>query len=172
MGQIFDYIEKHEQRQGFTLVEVVVSMLIVSVMLVAALNTVGGSRLSQFRTSRTSRGQALAESLMAEILRQDYLDSNGTPVFGLETGEASATRADFDDVDDYHGWSSEPPSSKDGTSIPSMEGWQRSAAVEWVDPMNPSQTQGSESNAKRVTVTVTCGDMPLASLVAIRTGWE
>ncbi|MFC1635707.1 prepilin-type N-terminal cleavage/methylation domain-containing protein [Planctomycetota bacterium] len=172
MGRICDPIEKRTQRLGFTLVEAVVSMLIVSVMFVAALSTVGASRLSQFKTSRASRGQALAESLMAEILRQDYLDPNGTPVFGPESGEAGATRAAFDDVDDYHGWSSSPPTNRDGTAISAMEGWQRSVTVEWVDPMDVTQVQGSETNAKRVTVTVSVDNMPVATLVAIRTNWE
>lgn len=172
MDSIYDHTRKRPQRPGFTLVEVMVSMLITSVMLVAALSTVGGSRLSQVKTSQTSRGQALAESLMVEILRQDYLDRDGAPVFGLETGEAGATRTDFDDIDDYHGWSSNPPTSKDGMSISAMEGWQRNATVAWVDPMDPSQVEGSESNAKRVIVTVTYRGDPVASLVAIRTAWE
>jgi prepilin-type N-terminal cleavage/methylation domain-containing protein len=172
MGRIGDHIEKYAQRSGFTLVEVVVSLLIVSVMLVAGLNMVGGARLSQFKTSRTSRGQALAESLMAEILRQDYQDPNGTAVFGLETGEASATRADFDDVDDYHDWNAQPPQYKDGSAIANFTEYQRHVKVEWVDPMNPSQVEVSESNTKRVTVTVTVQNMPVAILVAIRTAWE
>jgi prepilin-type N-terminal cleavage/methylation domain-containing protein len=172
MNRIGNYFEKHTQRHGFTLVEVVVSLLIVSVMLVAGLNMVGGARLSQFKTSRTSRGQALAESLMAEILQQDYSDPNDTPVFGIESGEASTTRADFDDVDDYHDWNAQPPQYKDGSAIADFTEYQRHVKIEWVDPMNPSQVEASESNAKRVTVTVTVQDMPVAILVAIRTAWE
>ncbi len=162
-------IETRSSRTGFTLVETVVSMLIVGTMLVAALNTVGASRLSQYKTSRGNCGQLLAESLMAEILRQDYLDLDGAPVFGLESGEAGAIRADFDDVDDYHGFSSSPPTSKDGTAISALAGWQRSVIVEWVDPMDVTRVQGSETNAKRITVTVSCDDMQLASLAAIKT---
>jgi len=174
MDSIYDETEKHKQTPGFTLVEVVVSMLIVSVMLVAALNIVGGSRLSQFKTSQSSRGQALAEALMVEILRQSYADSQyGPGSFGLgpdEVGDGS--RSLWEDVDDYDGWSASPPEQKDGTQIANFSGWQRSVNVAWIDPMNPSQVEDSESNAKRVTVTVTYGGAPVASLIAIRTAWE
>ena len=158
-------------RRAFTLVEAVVSLVIVSAMLVAALSAVGASRLSQHRTSQYSRGQLLAESLMAEILQQDYQDPNDPVVFGCESGESTSTRVDFDDVDDYNGWSSTPPVQKDGTQIASLAGWQRSVTVQWVDPADITQVQGTESNAKRVTVTVSCDNKQVASLAAIRTNY-
>lgn len=158
-------------RAAFTLVEAVLSVLIVGIMLVAALSTVGASRLSQFKTSQATRGQLLAESLMAEILQQDYLDPSDTPVFGCEAGESTTTRADFDDVDDYHGWSSSPPVQKDGTQITGLAGWQRSVTVEWVSPDNVREVQASESGAKRVTVAVSCDNKQLSLLTAIRTNY-
>jgi len=158
------------QRPGaFTLVEAVVSLVVVGAMLVAALSTVGASRLSQYKTSQYSRGQLLAELLMAEILTQDYLDPNGTPVFGTEGGESTSTRVDFDDVDDYDGWSSSPPAAKDGTPLAGLSGWQRSVTVQWVDPADVTQVKASESNAKRVTVTVSCNNKQVGSLTAIKT---
>jgi len=155
--------------EAFTLVEAVVSVVIVSVMLVAVLSTVGASRLSQYRTSRYSHGQLLGESLIAEILRQDYLDPNDTPVFGCESGESTSTRADFDDVDDYDTWSSSPPVAKDGALLAGLSGWKRSVIVEWVNPADTAEVKTSETNAKRVTVTVSCDNMQVASLAAIRT---
>ncbi len=158
-----------EERGAFTLVEVAVSLLIVGIMLVAALNTVGASRLSQHRITHYSRGQLLAESLMAEILQQDYWDPNDTRVFGAESGESTTTRADFDDVDDYNGWSSDPPVQKDGPEIGGLSSWERSITVEWVNPADITKVQGSESNAKRVTVSVSYNNKKVASLAAIRT---
>jgi len=154
---------------AFTLVEAVLSLVIVGAVLVAALSTVGASRLSQQRTSQYSRGQLLAESLMAEILRQDYQDPNDPPVFGCESGESTSTRADFDDVDDYNGWSSSPPTAKDGTQLAGLSGWQRSVTVQWVDPADITQVQASETNTKRITVTVSCNNKQVGSLTAIRT---
>jgi type II secretory pathway pseudopilin PulG len=156
---------------GFTLVEAAVSLIIVSAMLVAALSTVGASRLSQHKSSLGSRGQLLAESLMAEILRQDYQDPDIQGVFGCESGESTSTRADFDDVDDYHGWSSSPPVDKNGSLIWGLTNWKRSVTVEWVDPLDLGQVKLSETNVKKVTVTVSYDDVLVASLVGIRSAY-
>jgi MSHA pilin protein MshD len=152
-------------------VEAVVSLLIVGALLVVALSTVGASRLSQYTISEYSRGQSLAQSLKAEILQQDYSDPNDTPVFGIESGESTTTRADFDDVDDYNGWVSDPPEQKDGSQISDLSGWERSVTVEWINPDDITQVMGSESNAKRVTVDVSCNNKNVASLVAIRSNY-
>ena len=158
--------------RAFTLVESVISLVIVGVMLVAALNTVGASRLSQYKTSTRAQGRLLAESLLAEIFTQPYADPNGAVLFGVEVGENDATRDAFDDVDDYHTWTSSPPTEKTGTQMSSWAGWQRTVTVEWVDPADPALVQGTESLAKRITVKVSCGNMPVATLVAIKTDWE
>jgi type II secretory pathway pseudopilin PulG len=154
---------------AFTIVEAVIASVIVGVMLVAALNTVGASRLTQHKAALTSQGRLLAETLMAEILVQDYRDPDGTPVFGGEAGEATTTRADFDDVDDYHEWVASPPTTKDGTPLANTTGWTRTVTVQWIDPLDPAQVEDVETNAKRVTVTGSYGDVPQVTLVAIKT---
>jgi MSHA pilin protein MshD len=160
------------RREGFTLVEAVISTVIVSVMLVAALNTVGTSRLIQQKVSSSSRGRLLAESLLAEIVQQAYEDPTGTVVFGLESGESPNNRSDFDDVDDYHNWSQSPPKNKDGSAIAESESWTRTVTVVWVDPADPAATEASESSAKRITVVVHRSNIPYATLVAVRTAHQ
>jgi len=162
-------IKRPARSRAFTIVEAVISTIIVAVMLVAALSTVGASRLVQQETSLAVRGRQLAESLMAEILRQDYQDPNEPVSFGPEADESAVTRADFDDVDDYHGWSSSPPVAKDGTPLTNSTGWQRSVTVAWVVPKEPWQVAGAESYAKRITVTANYNNVPQATLVALRT---
>ena len=155
--------------RAFTIVEAVISTIIVAAMVVAALNTVGASRLTQHKASVANRGRLLAESLMGEILRRDYQDPYKPVVFGPEADESTETRADFDDVDDYHLWSSSPPVAEDGTTLANTTGWQRSVTVEWVVAKEPAQVAGSESYAKRITVTVGHNNVPQATLVAVRT---
>lgn len=155
--------------RAFTMVEAVISLVIVAVMLVAALTTVGAAKLGQYKTSQRSRGQLLAEALMAEILQQNYKEPTDTPVFGCESGESATSRANYDDVDDYNGWSSSPPLYKDGTQMSEFTGWRRSVTVEWVNPTNPAEVKLQETNAKRITVTVLYQNMQVARLVAIRT---
>lgn len=161
-------------RGGFSLVEAVLSVAVVGTMLAAVLNTVGASRRTQYVIAQRSRGGLLlANALMTEILRQCYEEPGGAPVFGIETGEAADSRAQWDDVDDYHGWSSSPPQDKEGGAIPDFEGWTRSVTVEWVTVEDPTQPSGTSTGLKRITVTVKCGELVMASLIAFRTSaWD
>ncbi len=157
---------------GFTLVEAVVSIVIVGVMLVAGLTTVGASRRGQYLIATRSRGQLLAQELMSEILTQRYEEPDDAPLFGLEAGELQVIRTDWDDVDDYLDWVSSPPRDRDGGAIPYLDDWTRSVAVERVNPANLMETSGVETGVKRITVTVQCGEKVVASMTAIRTaGW-
>jgi Tfp pilus assembly protein PilV len=92
--------------------EVVVSTLIVGVMTVAALNGLGSTTRSSELAGNRGIAAGLADDLMAEILSAPYSDPSGTAVFGLESGESNGSRAAFDDVDDYNGWTEQPPQPK------------------------------------------------------------
>jgi type II secretory pathway pseudopilin PulG len=154
--------------RGFTLVEAVISMIIVAVMFVASLNTVGMSKLTQHKAVLVSRGRMFAESLLAEIQEQAYQDPVEPHVFGRETGELPTSRTAYDDVDDYHGWSESPPVAKDGTALPNSANWRRIVTVEWVDPLNPQQVSATETGAKRITVVATFRNVPQATVVAVK----
>jgi len=157
--------------RGFTLIEAVISILLVSVMLVAALNTVGASRLSQMKTTDQSRGQLLAEDLMAEILDQPYEDPINPSQFGQlgRENESGGIRTDWNDVDDYDGWSGSPPQDKTGNVIPGFNGWSRQVSVQWANSSNLIQTSSFPTGIKRIEVQVKQGDLVVASLTAIRT---
>jgi type II secretory pathway pseudopilin PulG len=158
-------------RWGFTLVEAAVSIVLVGMMLVAALNAVGAARTTEKRVADRSRALWLAEDLMSEILRQHYEEPN-LPVgsFGLAGSEVGdGSRALWDDVDDYHNWSASPPQQKDGTELAGFADCGRSVDVDWVEAVDFSQTSGSDTGIKQITVTVTYKQVPVLSLVAIRT---
>ena len=155
--------------RAFTLVEATVSIFILGVMVVAALRTVGATRLGEYKLAERCRALPLAQDLLAEVMQRPYEDPNGSPVFGTESGEGTTSRADFDDVDDYHNWSASPPQNQDGTDMSDLSGWQRSVQVSWADPTNLSQTAGSDQGVKRIIVTVKHDDLPVASLTALRT---
>jgi len=154
---------------AFTIVEAVISTIVVGVMFVAALNTVGASRLTQHKASLLRRGPLLAEPLMSEILRQSYKDPDGTPVFGRESNESATPRTSWDDVDDYDGLSESSPVAKDGTALTSSTGWKRTVEVKWVNAANPAEVTTVESGVKRIVVTVTYNGLTQASLVALKT---
>lgn len=56
-----------------------------------------------------------------------------------------------------------------GRAVPNSTHWTKAVTVEWVNRLNPSQVQGSETNAQRVTVVTKYNNVPQVTLVAIRT---
>ena len=116
---------------GLTLVEAVISVLIVAIMLTAALYTLGGTARGRLVQSKRRHGLFLARQLISEISQACYEDpeSDDHSWFGPEPGDTFLTRAGFDDVDDYATWSASPPQAKDGTALPGYEGWQRLAEI-------------------------------------------
>jgi len=155
-------------RRGFTMIEAVLSVVLVSGLLVVTLNTVGASTMGQYRVGERGRAQLLALDLMNEILEQDYQDPTETVQFGLEPGDVGAGRSGYDDVDDYRNYSASPPVHRDGTAISGLTGWTEQVAVNRVVPANPSQNQVSETGVKRITVTIKKGNATLASIIALR----
>lgn len=160
---------RRRNARAFTLVEAVISTFLVAVMFVAALKTVAASQLTQRRAALTWQGSLFARYLLSEILDQSYKDPDGTPVFGIETtNETSTTRADFDDVDDYSGWSG-APTDKDGVALSGSAGWTLTVTVEWVSSSDPTSVQTAETGVKRVTLIAKRSGVPQATLTALRT---
>jgi hypothetical protein len=143
-------------------------MLIIGLMFVAAMTAVGASRTSQLKTADRIRGQQLALDLMNEILEQAYWEPDASPLFGREGSESSTSRALWDDVDDYSGWTESPPQNKNGTPIAGFDGWTRSVTVTWTDPGDLTQGCAWPTDLKRITVTVSHSGIPVATLVAVR----
>ncbi len=150
---------KHVTNRGLSLVEVVVSTLIVGVMLVASLDTLGAVFRTQRMNAARLSGPGLAREMMAEVLSHNYEDPD-VPAgnFGTETGESGATRAAFDDVDDYDNWNPSSPVAKDGTVHAGYTDWDRRVYVDWVSPSNTANNLLSETGLKRISVVVTDPD--------------
>lgn len=160
-------------RGGFSLIEVVVATLIVGVMMVAAMNTFGAFIRGEHRLALQSRGWLLAQDLASEILACQYEEPNGTPSFGRETGEASNSRAAYDDIDDYDNWQCSPPKNRDGSTIADHTGWTRTANVDWVALANPDLAVAAEQGLKRIVIEVTFQNEVVARLTALRAkAWQ
>jgi len=162
--------KKQRRRRGLSLIEVSISTLLVGLVLVASMRSLGHVVRSRGTTSVNSRGLALAGQLITEILNTDYEDAGGSPEFGRESGEFGGDREDFDDVDDYDGWSASPPEDQDGNALPNSANWQREVTVQFVDPNNPATVSGSEQGLKRITVTVRLDGTIVAESTALRSG--
>lgn len=157
-------------RSGFTLIESALSILLVGVTLVAAMHCVGAARTSAVTLTERARALALARNLLAEILQQAYADPEAGPAStGIEDNEKGATRALFDDADDYDGWTASPPQYKNGDVVPASDGYEQLAAVVWVPPHNLQQTSLTPTGVKRITVTLRRQGRELITLTAFRT---
>lgn len=140
-------------RTGLTLVEVVVSTLLVSLLMIAALRTVSAVTLSHRLAGDIDHGPRLAHTMIAEITQRGY-KQEGTSTIGRD-GENQFFRNTWDDVDDYDGTNNSPPKIESGGVMNDLSGWRRQVSVDWVTPANPSITSGSDTGLKRITVTVT-----------------
>ncbi len=141
-------------RRGFTLVEAVVSVLIVAVMLVAALNTFGGVGRAALVQHGSRSADALRWEMLTEVLQVPYEDFDEPGEWGLEAGESATPRSGFDDVDDYDGWSASPPQSRDGAPLADYRGWTRKVGVINVEPYGLSASGSTDWGLRMIEVTV------------------
>ncbi len=158
-------------RTGISHVEVLVCIPLVGVMLVSAMNSTGSIVRTWNFAHDQHRARAIAENLMAEILQQQYEEPDDTPTNGRESGESAATRLNWDDVDDYNGWSQSPPADKSDTVLSGYVGWSRAVSIAYVELNDPTQTTADDEGVKRITVTVTNPTAETIVLVAYRSKW-
>jgi MSHA pilin protein MshD len=85
---------------GATLIEMVVSILIISVTLTSVMMVITQIGRSSADPMIRTQATAIAQAYMDEILAQALDDPDGAESGGAEPGEM---RANFDDVSDYHG---------------------------------------------------------------------
>ena len=155
-------------RRGLTLIECLMSMLLLSMVMVGAISAVAGTRKMQTLTSDRVLGQQLAMGLLQEILDQAYQEPDEMILFGPEGAEITGGRALYDDVDDYNGLVDSPPADQNGNPLPGFSEWSRKVIVEWADPVTFQPTATSDTQLKRITVTVLHGSKMVATLISYR----
>jgi type II secretory pathway pseudopilin PulG len=153
-------------RAGFTLIEAAACVIIVGVLMIAAVQTLGGAIRTRQVQQDQSRGLALAKQLMDEIVQCRYVDPNTSAAFGPESSESA--RAQFNDVDDYDNWQERPPQTRSGAEMSAFAGWNRRVNVDWIDPSDPSRKVSSDQGLKRIVVTVTSPRGRVSTLTALR----
>ena len=164
------------RRSGFTLVEAVASMAIVTVAGSAMLMGIASTIDTTDMVLEQAQAEGIAQQLMDEIAGCRYSEpgSNGHGTLGPESGEVNAaSRAAFDDLDDYSGlnvsprdpWgivigsddgagSSRPAALQLPTTI--LQGWSERVEVYYADPSNFAAplAAGQTSDYKVVSVSV------------------
>ncbi len=143
-----ELILKYRQA-GFTLVELIISLVIISIALMGIFTVINLTTVSSANPVVQFQALAIAESYMEEILLQAYCDPatacvlNGT--LGAETGE---TRDTYNDVDDYNNLPDNLVRDRQNNTITSLAAYTVSVTV----IENPN---AAGLPAKLITVTVT-----------------
>jgi type II secretory pathway pseudopilin PulG len=148
-------IQHREPAAGMTLIEATVVMAIVSGLMVAAVACMSAAARARQVQACYGRGYVLGQQLLEEVAGARYVEPVDTPTFGRENGETATSRTNYDDVDDYAGWSSTTHKDRAGNTLPGLTGWNEQIAVAWADPNNPAADSNTDQGLKRVTVTIT-----------------
>lgn len=125
-----------QPQRGVTLIEVAISTVLVGVVLVASLETLGGSMRTTRAAADTIDAYNVLGMMLNEVRSAPFEDPDGnTAGLGIEADEPSSPtdRLAFDDADDYAGYTSTPPTSPDGTSIAGYDGWTQTFTVTYLE---------------------------------------
>ncbi|MCH9021921.1 MAG: type II secretion system protein [Planctomycetes bacterium] len=142
------------RRGGFSYIEVIISAVIISVLLVAALRLFGILGRSQAAANEMEIAAHLAVELIEEITESNYADRSNTNVFGPEPAQVGPDRTLYDDVDDYHNWSANPPLDHFGQPYTQYGDFTRSVQVQYIKAADFSLTTVADEGFKQVVVTV------------------
>ena len=169
-------------RRAFTLVEALVSTAIMAVAGAAVLLGIANSIDATDANLQQTLAIGMAQTLMDEISAQRYLELGGnpyTPTLQPDAGEtAGPGRSLFDDIDDYNGYRSQPPTDRWGVALGTDNGqgaarnagfqarsgyfsrWHQQVDVYYVSDSDASQAlpPGSTSNFRAVRVTILVDD--------------
>jgi MSHA pilin protein MshD len=124
--------------RGFTLVELVISMVVISIALGGVLMVMNYTVQHSADPMLQHQAVAIAEAYLEEVLLRSYNDPDGTNV-----GE---NRSTFDDVMDYNRLPDDVVRDQEGTAIAALASYSVTVIVEDA-PLNGV-------GARRVTVTV------------------
>jgi len=154
--------------RAFTMVEVIASMLVISIMLGAVMRLVSTARTGQADAVDRVKAQAIASVLMAEICDQNFADpvAGASAPLGPDSGEAS--RSAWNDVDDYAEYRQTSPTDRAGNALADSQ-WKWYVTVSWINPTAPTTTSTTQTTAKLITVYVYRNNRLLETQTAVRT---
>lgn len=113
---------KQRQQAGVTLIELILSMVIISIALTGVFSVINLTVSHSADPVVEHQAIAIAEAYLEEIQLQSFTDPDGTNV-----GETS--RARFDNVDDYNGLNDVGAHNQLGASITSLSSYNVTVAV-------------------------------------------
>jgi MSHA pilin protein MshD len=157
-------------QRGATLVELVISIVIISVGLAGIVSVINRNVLSSADPMAQHQAVAIAEAYLEEILLKDFCDPNNAA--GCTPGNAPGTanclvcdaafveggRASYDNVCDYNSLPPGAPADQNNNAITGLGNYSVSVSVLTNATLNtgaPTQLAGASCQVLRVEVTVT-----------------
>lgn len=148
-------------QRGLTLVELIVSMVIISIALGGVLMVMNFTVSHSADPMIQHQAIAIAESYMEEIVLQRYNNPPG--------GYTGTTRNLFDDVFDYNGMNDSGAKDQNGNAIAGLENYTVTVIVSDPADFGPA---GSVVQARKVTVRVQRGTEMDLTLTGYRTDYD
>jgi prepilin-type N-terminal cleavage/methylation domain-containing protein len=177
-------------RRGFTLVEVMTAMTIMAIAGTTLLVGLASSATTTRDTIDRTIAAGLAQQLLDETCGMRYMEGGGSaydpPPLGPGSPEVAAgARRQFDDIDDYHGVQTTPPTDRWGITLGNDDGrggtrpaafqlptgyftgWRQDVSVQYVAESNLSAPLTSGTSSFRlITVRIT-SDLPTGGSVEL-----
>ena len=160
---------------GFTLAEVLVAVVVIVIALVPLITVLGQGVKRGKDPQKITVANFLAQDLMEEIMckkfDEDPTNPDTTVNLGPDSGETRSgnpTTRNYDDVDDYDGYTETPPKEVDGTVMTDYTGYTRSVVVDYVSETNLDLVSTAITRFKRVSVTVSWTSGGVAQSVVLR----
>ena len=129
------------ENRGFTLVELVISIVVVSVALGGVLMAINYTVTHSADPMLQHQAVAIAESYLEEILLKPFTDPDGV--------DSEGSRVLFDDVDDYNGLNDSGARDQTGTAITGLTNYTVAVTV-----TSTALNGIGAADSKQITVTV------------------
>ena len=165
---------------GFTLVELVITMLLISIAALGVTYVLGLAFRHQSDALWQAKAVALASAYAEEILSRrfdEHSPQGGVPPCSPATTPCSLSsafndgepRAQFDDIDDYDGVSDSPPLDADGNPRTDYAAYRVDVAVAYADSSTIAKLGlNGATDVKVVTVQVTSPEGGRLTLAALK----
>lgn len=151
---------------GFTLVETIISMVVISVAVLGITSTLAFAFKRQSDGLWQSKAAALGVTYMEEILARRFDERTPaggvppcspatvscSPAASFDDGEA---RSGFDDVDDYHGVDDLPPRDESGAVMSQFAGYRVQIEVRYPDAGQQAALGVAATDVKVIDIRVT-----------------
>ncbi len=154
-------------RRAASLIEAAVCVAIVGGLAAAAISASGQTMRAREAANDRVLAHQLATDLMNEVRGQKYYVGNGV-LGSLLVTLVGQSRASFDEVSDYDGFTNSPPTDLSGTQLADSQ-WVRTVSVYFVNASNPDSKTLLDTGIKRIDITVKKNRRVLATLSTLRT---